>query len=60
VRYLEFFSYFFENLVFEYALLIWSAVVTLYLIIKPSDKPRLLAMLEQKQAQKQEIELKVK
>lgn len=38
----------------------WSALVAIYLIIKPSDKPRLLVMLEQKQAQKQEIELKVK
>jgi hypothetical protein len=42
VQYMKFFSYFFANNVFEYALLVWSALCAFYLIIKPSDKPEVL------------------
>ena len=39
VKYMKFFSYFFANNVFEYAILVWSFLSAMYFIIKPSDKP---------------------
>ncbi|OMJ74061.1 hypothetical protein SteCoe_27114 [Stentor coeruleus] len=39
IRHLEFFKYFYENNVFEYALFIWGILTALYLSCKNRDKP---------------------
>ena len=46
VRHLEFFKYFYENNVFEYALLIWTLVTTLYLSCKSRDTSKKLSKFD--------------
>ena len=46
VRHLEFFKYFYENNVFEYALLIWTLLTTLYLSCKSRDTSKKLSKFD--------------
>ncbi len=55
VNYLKFFNIFFKNKVFIYALLvpstitqIWSALVSIFIIIRGVRKPELLKLIEEK------------
>jgi len=44
---MKFFKYFFSNNVFEIALLVWSALTAIYLMIRPADKPAALKEIEE-------------
>ncbi|KAM3141438.1 hypothetical protein pb186bvf_006556 [Paramecium bursaria] len=57
IYYLSFFTWFFSNNVFEITLLTWSAVVLIYLIVRPPQKSQALIDLENKQNKTSDIEL---
>ncbi|EGR30777.1 lmbr1-like conserved region family protein, putative [Ichthyophthirius multifiliis] len=52
VKNLRFFKYFYNDNVFEYAIVVWSVLTCLYLIIRTSDKPKQLQEIEELRKQK--------
>lgn len=40
IQYLEFFGWFFEYDVFEISLVTWAGVVLIYLLVRPTPKPK--------------------
>jgi len=42
IRYLRFFTWFYDNSVFEYGILIWSFLTMMFLLIRPNQKPKAL------------------
>lgn len=48
VNYLKFFQAFFKNKVFVYMFLIWSVLVSVFVIIKGVQKPELLKKIDEK------------
>ncbi|CAD8143814.1 unnamed protein product [Paramecium octaurelia] len=51
IQYLRFFTYLYSNNVFEIILLVWSVLTMIYLLIRRSDKPKILKEIEEMQKQ---------